>query len=366
MTILDRYIGRSFLVAVVTTVFVFTFVMSVGGLFRVNELLARGVAWGLIGRVFVWGIPSILVFALPISILTAALLVFGRISHDGEITAMKACGVSLWRVMAMPLAVGAGLSAACLYVNAVVAPRGHYEQRRLVNAISADAALSLLDEGVFVRDFPGLSVWIGRRTGNQVKDVIIYDLTGKRGTREIRAAAGNLRFSEDRQHIVIDLEDVRVDPFYEDRPGPGYAERWPIMLSLEKVKRRQISRRIADFSLRELLQAVATAGAPARAESVTQGAVARMPVLVEIHKRLSLSVSCLAFAMLGVPLGIRAHRRESSVSVIMSLLLAALYYLCIVMAGSLQRRDELHPYLFVWIPIVICGTVGPWLVRRCN
>lgn len=379
MRIIDRYIGKSVLAAFVLTLVTLTFVMSLGGLFRVTDLLARGVPAGLILSVFLWGIPSILVFALPISVLTASLLVFGRVSHDGEITAMKACGIQMAAIIRLPLIGAAVLTGVCVYINASLAPLGHFRQRQIVGAIGADVALSLLEEGRFIRDFPGLAVYIGRLEGDQVEDVVIYDTTLKRGSREIRARRGTLAFSADQRILMIDLQDVRIDPFYEDRPGAGYADRWPVRLPMAEARRRGVEKRIADFSMAELAGMIKHLGmameesarAAGRGEVLPLFAkrdlnVDRMPYVVELHKRLAISLACVAFAYLGMPLGIKAHRKESSLSIGMSLGVAILFYLFFIVAGSLDRRPELRPYLFVWLPVLASFILGTYLVRRAN
>ncbi|NIQ74338.1 MAG: LptF/LptG family permease, partial [Gammaproteobacteria bacterium] len=75
---------------------VVTFVMSIGIVFKVTDLLAQGVAWKPMVRILFFGFPQAFALAIPVSTLTACLLLFGRLSADGEITAMKANGVSVW------------------------------------------------------------------------------------------------------------------------------------------------------------------------------------------------------------------------------------------------------------------------------
>ena len=114
MRTLNHYIGRSFLASFFMTVLVLTFVMSIGSLFRITDMIAKGVPLASIGQFFLWSMPALLVFTIPVSVLTGVLLVFGRLSHEGELTAMKACGISLWQTARRPLLYGVLLSAVCL------------------------------------------------------------------------------------------------------------------------------------------------------------------------------------------------------------------------------------------------------------
>ena len=114
MRTLNQYIGRSFVSSFAMTAVVLTFVMSLVSLFRITDMLALGVPMGLIGRFFLWSMPALLVFTIPVSVLTAALLLFGRLSHEGELTAMRACGISLWQIARRPVLYAVLLSVICL------------------------------------------------------------------------------------------------------------------------------------------------------------------------------------------------------------------------------------------------------------
>ena len=105
MRIIHKYMTLSFLTTFLMTLFVFTFVMSIGIVFKVTDLLALGVSWKPILRILMSGLPTAMSFSIPISVLTACLLLFGRLSADGEITAMRACGIGLRQVIAGPLVV---------------------------------------------------------------------------------------------------------------------------------------------------------------------------------------------------------------------------------------------------------------------
>ena len=75
---------------------------------------------------------------------------------------------------------------------------------------------------------------------------------------------------------------------------------------------------------------------------------------------------CISFVLLGMPLGIRAHRRESSIGVAMSLLLIFAFYLFIIIADSFSRTPGIRPDLIVWMPVVISVALGSYLVQRAN
>ena len=125
MRTLNHYISHSFLVTFLATVVVLTFVGSIGGLYTASKLVSRGIEWQPILKMLVSGMPAALAFTIPVSVLFSTLLVFGRLSADSEITAMKACGISLWKIVRWMIPVSLLLSAICLYVNSDLVPYSH-------------------------------------------------------------------------------------------------------------------------------------------------------------------------------------------------------------------------------------------------
>jgi len=90
------------------------------------------------------------------------------------------------------------------------------------------------------------------------------------------------------------------------------------------------------------------------------------PIRVQIHRRLALSFACFSFTLLGIPLGIRAHRRETNVGVAITLGLVALYYSMMLFTESFSSRAEFAPHLLIWLPNFIFQAVGAVLLWRAN
>ena len=84
----------------------------------------------------------------------------------------------------------------------------------------------------------------------------------------------------------------------------------------------------------------------------------------EINKRFSFPFSCIAFALVGVPLGITAHRRETSMGYLLSLVVAFFYFLFIIVADTLRGNPAVRPELLVWFPNVLFIGLGIWMFRR--
>jgi lipopolysaccharide export system permease protein len=373
LRILNRYLTQDYLVIFGMTLLVFTFVMCLGAAIKAIDLGARGVSGFLIFKVFAFNIPYMLMFSIPISVLTGVLLLFGRLSFDGELTAMKACGLSIWQIISPVVLTSILMSLVCVLITSSIAPRCRHAVRAALVELGVEDPAALLEAGRFVRDFPGLMIYIGSRSGNRVTDVVVYEM-GKDGPlRNVRAKTGELRTDKEARVMYIDLYDVRIDqreksakPGEEPKTQYINAQHYPVKMDFSAMTKRKVRHKVADMTMLELVQAVRDVRGRFPELDDDDLLRQRMNLVVEANKRLALSLSCFAFTLLGIPLGMRSKRKESSVGVGISLMLVFVFYLFIIVANSLVGSPQLRPDLIVWIPVVLFEVAGFWLIRRVN
>jgi len=382
---LKHYIQSGFLTTFLISVAVFSFVLSIGGLFKLTDLVTRGLAPGPILGVFLSGLPLALAFAIPISGLTSALLFFGRISADHEITAMRACGINMWRVMAWIAPVAIVQFLACVYINSELIPHSRYTLWLAMSHLGADNPADLIEEGRTIQEFDGISVYVERKRGEVLENIRLFDEREAGRTREIKAERGRIFIPTNSNDIVLSLEQVTIDPFSFERPGSAYSGKWSVRIP--DVRRKgTYRRRDKDQTLVELymqadkliqdaevrrVAATSRKGASALEERLagmqTDELRSRsMRMMVTFHKRLVLSIASVGFIFLGIPMGIGSHRKDSSKGIGLSLLIVFAFYMMITFAEQFAGRPAFRPDLLVWIPAVLLLILDVALIRRLN
>jgi lipopolysaccharide export system permease protein len=170
--------------------------------------------------------------------------------------------------------------------------------------------------------------------------------------------------------MFIDLYDVRIDQSEKEKGSDAEkthyinAQHYPVKLDFSGMQKKGLRRKVSDMTFAELFGAIRDARSAFPELKFDDLVRQRMNMVVESNKRLALSLSCFAFTLLGVPLGMQSRRKESSIGVAISLGLVFLFYLFIIIANSLVGHPELRPDLIVWIPVVAMELLGFGLIFR--
>lgn len=384
MKTLERYVFGAFLSSFFLAFLVLSFVLTVGLMVQIVRYMLQGIPVDLVGRFAFVSFPETLQWTIPLALLVASVLVFSRLSADSEIAAMRACGVNLLTVMRAPLLFALFCTAMGLFVNNEIVPRGHQVRRDLARRISVGAGLELLEPGRVIDDFPKVKIYFEEKEGNWLRDLIVLDFSNPRVDRMITASKA-LVTSEGRD-VVLDLHGMTVDPLDENNPGMARATRFQYRVK-DALKDRTYKRREKDFRFFEILSEIRLAKADVRnpqaaaerraREGRAKGAVAKELKLVkkalksqlsnlrtEFQKRLVFAFASICFVLVGVPLGIRAQRRESSIGIAIALVTALGYYLVVILMTSLEKNYAVRPDLLIWLPVILCVALASYLIPK--
>ena len=367
----NRHFLLDFTKSFLLTVGVLAFVMYIGAIVKAIDLLSRGVSGLLVMKIFALNIPFTLSFVIPMSVLTTALLQFGRLSSDGEITAMKASGVSLPQIAAPFLVVGTLLSAFCLYLNSEIAPVSHYTRRTMTHDLGDENLIGLLDEATFTDDIPGMRVYVGKKDGNHLEDIILMQFENGKPKSEVFARSGDVEEPEG-GILELQLEKVRLIEYDKEHPDdPGKtrtmeAESLPLRLDMSQLmkKNKRVNKKPSDMKTVELMDAMTHVRQAFPNSPEEMVGRMRAKLAVEGTQRLALALSCFSFMLIAVPLGMRSSRKDSSNGIWVALALFLVFYLFIILSDALVDYPDLRPELIPLVPVLLLQAIGAWLLWK--
>src|ERR1043166_1375510 len=370
MKTLHLYLARQVLLTLLMTVAVFTFVLMLGSVLKeiLGLLVNRQATLLMVFQAVGLLIPFVMVFALPMGMLTAALLVFGRFSADHELSAVRASGVSLVSLITPVLLLSAALSGVAAMIKLQIAPQWRVAYNKLLFQVGLSHTGTLLPEKTYIKDFPGCIVYVSKVRGTNLTDVLIYQLNADRIESYSRADQGTIQINPSNNVISVVLSNATRVSFREGQKPPqtvlGDTEFFYTNVA-PRAERKIDMRDMTFLQLQDELEevekrmntpvAVEKTSTAQMREKLHQMRAQRkvdltLPVRVQIHRQVAFSFACVGFTLVGIPLGIRAHRRETTFGIAVALMLVLLYYSFFIVGQSLETRPDLAPHLILWLP----------------
>lgn len=362
MRTINRYILREISIPFGLGLAVFTFILVIARILKLVEMVVnRGVPALEVLKLFSYILPAFLEVTVPMALLLAVLVAFGRLSSDSEIVALKTSGVSLYQLM-RPVT----LFAVCVYVVALglslyARPWGNNQLRNALYEIAKTRASAGIKEKVFTDDFSGLVIYVNHiePPGNSLRGILISDSRDPDQRNTVVARVGYLVPNEQLHTLTLRLLEGSVHAFYQKDRSYHRTDftTYDITLDLNTAltNLRPREKDPSEMTVHELRKTIATkhrAGQPAFGEAV------------ELQRKFSIPFACLAFAVIGVPLGIQPSRSVRSRGFALSLTLIFGYYLLLTLGDSLGQRGVLPPALSMWLPNILLTALAIGFFQR--
>ncbi len=383
MRTLHKYLTRQVLAALLLSVMVFTFVLLLGNVLKdILALLISGQArFTTVLEAIALLIPFVLVFALPMGLLTATLLVFGRFSADQELIAARASGISLLSLITPVLLLSlfcCGLSA---WVNMDLGPRSRVAFKQMLYDARADLTHLRLPENTYLPISTNYLFYAEKSSDAHLTGVKIW---WSSYNSYITAPKGQLEIdTTNKQYTLVLFNAAAFTVTSNNAVVTSMFRKWEFPLPLNTSAGRPGKPAISDMTFWQLRDELSDLNRklgrpPAVDGPVDEAARAQWqaaekqredlmePIRVEMNREVAFSFACLSFTLIGIPLGIRVHRRETNVGVAIALILVLIYYAFVMLAESLSARPEFAPHLIFWLPNFIFQAVGAVLLWRAN
>jgi LPS export ABC transporter permease LptF/LPS export ABC transporter permease LptG len=359
MRLIDRYIVREILPPFAIALLVFTFVLIIPFIIDMaEELIAKGVPWLTLLRLTATLVPQALGLTIPMAFLLALLVALGRLSADREVVVLMACGVSPFRLLRPVLLLAVVCWAATSWVMIEAIPNENQNYREITMRIVADRAEGQVRPRQFFEDFPDTVLYVREvpQTGGWV-DVFAANTRNPAEPEIFIAARGRMVVNRAKRTIEMVLEDGTRHRTKVSEPATYEVVRFKqtiLNLNPESVfPRTGPARGDRELSIAELKQKIA------QFESIGQSPHNQ---IIEIHKKFSIPIACFVFAFIGLGLGISNRRDGKLASFVVGIGVIFVYYIVMFGAHSMTKGGLLPAWLAMWVPNIVLGAVGLFLV----
>ncbi len=367
--LIERYIIWAVLPYLLLSLLLLTAILFAQQAGRFGDLLVEArVPPGMVADLAVSVLPNVLVFTLPMALLTGILIGFSRMGSDSELVAMRSAGAGTWQMLWPVLLIGALLTIPSLYVNMEMSP----DAARSLRHVGTRAALYKLDSPVEPRSFSVIGARDSGATETPVYVIYVRDGDRQRGQwgrvflhtekkdgsiRIVTARSGRIDSAGEQSELVLSDVALTTLPGVKDWGQGEYAterlEQWRIILEtgrkelLDSLRHDEAEARLNEMGWSALsIYAASKTGMESREATIL------------LHKRLALSLSPLLFAFFGAMLGMRVRKGGRGIGVLLSVLAMLFYYLVMLAGEQLARAGTVTPFIGAWLASLVTTVCG--------
>ena len=302
-------------------------------------------------------------YALPLGMLTATLLVLGRLSAQNELVALKASGLSLFYILSPLFMLTCLGTLFALWVNFHWGPRSITYYRSALSNIIRQKPLQFIQAGTVVKDFPGYMFYIQNKHNDWVDQCWLWELDSRQKSGVnvfLHSEKGFLRYDPNQNSIVLTLMQGAGEKY--STHGNGNLETQHLIFDHTTVSfplntllgNDRFYKRLGYMTLNEMLQQRRNASSFA----------SRININLEIQKNAVMSFAIISLILIAIPLGIKLSRTETSANVALAVGLALGFYFIVMAISWLEALPHLRPDILIWLPNILFQASGFWLIKK--
>ena len=376
---LNWYVTRGFIGAFLMSIAVLSFGMTGARLVEVLKVVSQGIPFTVFLEFILCVMPVVFTFTVPWAVLVAVMLVFGRLSADSEITAMRACGISLLQIMSPIMLITMLLSGVCLYLQLEIGYPLLGKTRDMMKERIGENPMAMFEPGKQL-SMGNFLIYVDDKDGaDWLRGVEVYVLSkNNEAEQNISAESGKLSYDKEHEILTITLHDclvtnnknrAKIDKTSVRNADNGgkkqnmnvdrfFAKELNIRIeSGSEANKKRISNRPKYMRFSELM---------GRIRLTKELGKDTTELEIELNQRIAFALSPIAFLLLGLPLAIRTSRRETSVGLFLSVILAGVFYLSIMLIQCLESYPKLYPQYLLWLPNIVFQTIGAIMTYRVS
>jgi LPS export ABC transporter permease LptG/LPS export ABC transporter permease LptF len=354
-SIFDRYVVREVLLPLLLSLLLLTFLLMIQPVLTVGyQFIAKGMQLPIVARVVVTLLPQALSISIPISVLLALLIAFGRLSADREFVAVQACGVSIYRLLRPVALIAACAMAGTAYVTIIALPNANQAFREITLGVVKSQVENEVKPRVFFTQFPNTVLYVRNvLAGGLWRDVFFADAHTPDQTVVYFAREG--RIVVDRNEKFVQLQLLHGTQHLTRASDPDvYSgnefESTSVTLDAEQVFPKPPSRNAPEMTIAELRQTIATTKNPAGQD------VIRAHLMIQ--DKFALPVACWVLGVIALALGVSNRRDGYLASFAIGFIVVFVYYVLMYMSRAAALGGVLNPDVGPWISPAVLAVVG--------
>ena len=358
---IDRYIFSELLKIFLISIFAMTMILYLDKfLFLAEMIVNRGVSFIEMVMMMVYISPAFFAITIPMAVLMASVVTFNQFSVNNEWVAMKSCNWSFIELMKPVLFFSLFAYFIANIVMFWAVPWGNQSYKVLVYDIIKNRANVDIQPNVFNRDFKNLILLVKEHHQNsQLKGVFIADTTNPEAPQIITSEKGVIYPNPETLKIQLKLNNGTIHELSNDRGDYQTLnfDRYDINLNLpdtERLEKKALigNKELSFTKIKDRIKEMKAKGLPTSGPEV------------ELSKKFSIPFTCLLFAILGAPLGIKSSRSGKSGSFGVTVAVIMIYYIGLILTQNMGRIGKIHAYTSVWIPNIILLFVVVYVVYK--
>lgn len=366
---LDRYLLREILGPFGLGLLVYTFILLVQQFFDIADwVIKRGIPASTVAQLLLHLLPSIVVLTLPMALLLGVLLGVGRLASDSELIALRAGGISVYRLVPAVAVLSLLVALFNVWLMVAVKPSSNRAFTQLTTEASARTLSAQFEPRVFYNEFQGqvLYVFDAPPRGGTWEGVFLATavLGADQPNEVIAARKGRLELLDGGERVELALEDAIQHTFDLARPDRYETRRYEKLrlLLVDRFKSSRQERMAANQEVRgmTLEELRAVTADPRRAPD--QRNLAR----VEIHKMFAIPAAAIVLGLLALPLAYNNRRGGKSSGFALSIGIVVLYHVLITQGEEAAAIGKLPAGLAMWLPNLLLGGVAVAMIVARN
>lgn len=416
MKILERYILKEnsgpFIVSLVVT----TFVMLMDKILDLlNLIIDKKLDIVTILSIFGLSLPFMFALTVPMAVLLASIMSFGRLSTDSELVAFKSCGINIYTLLKPTVIAAAILSVFMVFFNNEILPETNHMLKNMTIKASYRRPITEIVPGAF-NQLKEQTIYAKERVGEELRGILIYNTEESKYPQSITAERGFINLSDGGNSVEIILQNGQIHErdkkdgdkyqitsfkqFKLNLPDLGYrineegtSSRSDRELSskamLEIIRNNEKNLSEIESDLNNIKLNIETITADSLIKDVEsarriQGNKKKLKTLeseqkisedkvrrikrdinkyeVEIHKKYAIAFACLIFVLIGAPIGMMTKTSGVGMAFSVSSIVFMIYYGALTLGEEFADKGVISPFLAMWISNIIFAIIGIWLV----